>query len=167
VHPEFGVYDFPAITSALFEDGGFNLIAHQRPKNTDVDAYVDTLESWVLRLVAAGVTPEHMTLIGFSRGAQLTGYASSRLRVLGFGTRKVIPKPRSSSCRSGDVPAGCAALERALTDHSLTLPSTRPDPRMGRLREAPCFAAVARHVYGAWRLFHPGIRPIGRTGLLG
>jgi hypothetical protein len=97
VHPEFGVYDFPAITSALFEDGGFNLIAHQRPKNTDVDAYVDTLESWVLRLVAAGVTPERITLIGFSRGAQLTGHASSRLRMLGFGTALM------AVCNNGDL----------------------------------------------------------------
>src|SRR5688572_29180787 len=55
VHPEHGVYDFPAVKNALFESGGFNLIAHHRPKNTEVDAYVDTLESWVRRLVAAGV----------------------------------------------------------------------------------------------------------------
>jgi hypothetical protein len=36
VHPENGVYDFPAIKHALFKDGGFNLIAQQRPKNADL-----------------------------------------------------------------------------------------------------------------------------------
>jgi hypothetical protein len=36
VHPEFGVYDFPAIKTELFRGGDFNLIAHHRPKNTDV-----------------------------------------------------------------------------------------------------------------------------------
>jgi uncharacterized protein len=85
-HPEFGVYDLPAIRRALFEGGGFHLIAHQRPKNTDIRTYVDTLESWVRRLVAAGVAPDRITLVGFSRGAQLTAYASSRLRALGIGT---------------------------------------------------------------------------------
>lgn len=86
VHPENGVYDFPAIAEALFDGGGFNLIAHHRPKNTDVAAYTDTLESWVKRLVAGGVAPERITLIGFSRGAQLTAVASSRLRQLGINT---------------------------------------------------------------------------------
>lgn len=86
VHPEFGIYDFPAIKSAIFQDGGFHLIAHHRPKGTDVRAYVDTLESWVRKLVDAGVAPDRITLVGFSRGAQLTAYASSRLRSLGIGT---------------------------------------------------------------------------------
>src|SRR5687768_7060934 len=60
VHPELGVYDFPAIKAALFRQGGFNLIAHHRPKNTDVAQYVDTLESWVRRLVAAKVPPANI-----------------------------------------------------------------------------------------------------------
>jgi hypothetical protein len=100
VHPELGVYDFPAIKSALFEEGGFNLIAHHRPRNTDVDAYVDTLESWIRRLVAAGVAPERITLIGFSRGAQLTAHASARLRTLGFGTVLM------AVCSQGDLGRG-------------------------------------------------------------
>jgi uncharacterized protein len=86
VHPEFGVYDFPAIKTALFRDGGFNLIAHHRAKNTDVPRYVGTLESWVKRLISAGVTPSNITLVGFSRGAQLTAQASSRLKSSGINT---------------------------------------------------------------------------------
>jgi hypothetical protein len=34
-HPEFGTYEFPSIKQALFEDGGFNLIAHHRPRLAD------------------------------------------------------------------------------------------------------------------------------------
>lgn len=86
VHPEFGVYDFPGIKQALFERGGFNLIAPHRPKDSDVDTYVRTLEAGVRRLVAAGVAPQRITLVGFSRGAQLTAAASSRLRTLEVGT---------------------------------------------------------------------------------
>ena len=59
VSPEFGRYDFPAIRRALF-DG-------------------DTLVSWVRQLLSAGVRPERITLVGFSRGGQMTASASSRL----------------------------------------------------------------------------------------
>jgi Tfp pilus assembly protein PilF len=48
----------------------------------------------------------------------------------------------------GDADAGCAALELALTDHSLTLPWMRLDPRMDPLREEPCFARVSQQLYG-------------------
>jgi DNA-binding winged helix-turn-helix (wHTH) protein/tetratricopeptide (TPR) repeat protein len=48
----------------------------------------------------------------------------------------------------GDADAGCAALEQALADHSLTLPWMRLDPRMDPLREQPCFARVSQQLYG-------------------
>lgn len=126
-HPEFGVYDFPAIRNALFESAGFNLIAHQRPKGTAVEAYVDTLVSWVRQLVSAGVAPERITLIGFSRGAHLTAYASSRLRTFGLGTALlavcsdgdlvheppvVIDGPVLSIYETTDVVGSCTGLAR-------------------------------------------------------
>ncbi len=40
ISPKFGQYEFPAIKQALFSEGDFNLIAYQRPKNTDFDGYV-------------------------------------------------------------------------------------------------------------------------------
>jgi acetyl esterase/lipase len=103
------------------------LIAHHRPKSTDVDAYVDTLESWVRSLVAAGVAPERITLVGFSRGAQLTARASSRLRTLGVGTALmgvcsegdfvadppvVLADPVLSIYETTDVVRSCAGLAR-------------------------------------------------------
>src|ERR1700727_967166 len=48
ISPKYGQYDFPAIKQALFDGGGFNLIAYQRPKSPD-DTYADTLKSWVRR----------------------------------------------------------------------------------------------------------------------
>src|SRR5262245_32267698 len=84
MHPEFGVYDFPAIRDALFKDGDFNLIAHHRPKDTDAAAYAEKLAMWVNKLIAAGVRPQRITLVGFSRGAQITAMTSSRLRNAGI-----------------------------------------------------------------------------------
>lgn len=97
IHPEFGVADFPAIKRSLFEDGRFNLIAHHRPKNTEIGPYVEKLESWVQRLLTAGVKPSRITLIGFSRGSQLTAYASGRLQSAGINTAIL------AACTDGDI----------------------------------------------------------------
>ncbi len=79
VSPQFGLYDFPAIKQALFEGGDFNLIAVQRKKNVELTDHVKQLETWVRRLIAAGVSPGRISLVGFSRGGQLTAYASGDL----------------------------------------------------------------------------------------
>jgi hypothetical protein len=96
VSPQYGQYDFPAIKQALFNAGGFNLIAYQRPKSTD-DSYADTLKSWVKRLLDAGVKPSRITLVGFSRGAQLTALASSGVAAEGINTALL------AICEDGDV----------------------------------------------------------------
>jgi hypothetical protein len=83
---KYGVYEFPGIKQALFEGGGFNLIAVQRPKNVEFDSHVSTLESWVRRLLDAGVKPSRITLVGFSRGGQLTAFASGHLASKGINT---------------------------------------------------------------------------------
>jgi hypothetical protein len=97
ISPKFGQYDFPGIKQALFSGGGFNLIAYQRPKNTEVAAYVETLKSWVRRLLDAGVAPSRITLVGFSRGSQLTAYASGDLESLGINTALM------AICEDGDL----------------------------------------------------------------
>jgi hypothetical protein len=96
VSPKYGQYDFPGIKQALFSGGGFNLIAYQRPKNADFTAYVGTLKSWVQRLIRAGVAPGRITLVGFSRGGQLTAYASSDLASTGINTALL------AICEKGD-----------------------------------------------------------------
>ena len=96
ISPQYGQYDFPGIKQALFSAGGFNLIAFQRPKSSD-DAYAKTLESWVRRLIEAGVKPSRITLIGFSRGAQLTALASNELASEGINTALL------AICEDGDV----------------------------------------------------------------
>ena len=96
VSPKYGQYDFPAIKQALFNQGGFNLIAYQRPKSAD-DSYADMLQSWVRRLLDAGVNPSRITLVGFSRGAGLTALASSGLSSAGINTALM------AICENGEV----------------------------------------------------------------
>jgi len=96
ISPKYGQYDFPAIKQALFNRGGFNLIAYQRPKSSD-DSYADTLKSWVHRLIDTGVAPSRITLVGFSRGGQLTALASNGLASEGINTALL------AICEDGDV----------------------------------------------------------------
>lgn len=97
-HPEFGIYEFEEIKEALFNESDFNLIAHHRPENTHIKPYVETLVSWVDRLILAGVKPSRITLVGFSRGSHLTAYASDRLAEAGINTALL------ASCIDGDIP---------------------------------------------------------------
>jgi len=99
IHPEYGRYDFPAIRQKLLEIGGFNLIAYHRPSNTDIAEYADLLESWVVSLIASGVGPLNITLIGFSRGAHITALSASQLRSYEINTVLI------ASCLNGDIEA--------------------------------------------------------------
>lgn len=96
-HPELGIYDFPAVKEALFRDAGFNLIADHRPKDTDAHAYARVLETWVRRLIAAGVEPTRITLVGFSKGGYLTAFAADRIRDARINTVLL------ATCLDGDV----------------------------------------------------------------
>ena len=86
VSPKYGVYDFPRIKDSLFTNGGFNLIAVQRKKGVEFENHVNQLETWVHRLLDAGVQPSRVTLVGFSRGGQITALASGHLASLGINT---------------------------------------------------------------------------------
>jgi hypothetical protein len=99
VHPAWGVYKFPEIKQQLFEGGDFNLVAYQRPKNADFVLHSELLESWVRRLIDAGVKPSRITLIGFSRGGHLTAYASAKFASSGVNTALL------GACTDGDISA--------------------------------------------------------------
>jgi pimeloyl-ACP methyl ester carboxylesterase len=86
IHERWGIYDFPAITSRLAENNTFVLIAHHRSENTDLPSYVERLKSWVRKLVEAGVEPNRITLVGFSRGGQITALAASQLKPMNINT---------------------------------------------------------------------------------
>jgi len=96
-HPQFGVYQFPSIKEALFELGEFNLIAHHRPSNTNIDEYVTTFTNWVNALLEAGVPASNITLIGFSRGSHLTALTSDRFNSQNINTVLM------AGCSNGDM----------------------------------------------------------------
>lgn len=48
----------------------------------------------------------------------------------------------------GELDGACAALERALDDHSLQLPWIRVEPRFDPMRPRPCFVAVQSKLFG-------------------
>ncbi|CAH9056027.1 hypothetical protein PSECIP111951_01374 [Pseudoalteromonas holothuriae] len=81
----WGVYDFPAIKQALSDDS-YTLIAHHRAKNTDPFDYAYKLNQQVRTLVAKGVEPKNIALVGFSRGAFITGLTSDKLSDLAINT---------------------------------------------------------------------------------
>jgi len=76
----WGVYDFIAVRKAL-TDPGYNLISYHRPDKTIADEYAEKLAADVKKLIKAGVKPENITLLGFSRGGEITLLASSKLRM--------------------------------------------------------------------------------------
>jgi hypothetical protein len=79
IHPRWGTYDFPEVKKALTDDG-YNLIAYHRPKNTDPKVYGIKLGNDVKTLIASGVKPENITLLGFSQGGAITIHASHYLK---------------------------------------------------------------------------------------
>jgi pimeloyl-ACP methyl ester carboxylesterase len=138
VSPKFGAYDFPAVRQALFEGGGYNLIAYHRPKDVDLAPSVSLLESWVRKLVAAGVKPSHITLVGFSRGGHITANAASQLGSLGINTAIL------AVCFKGDVPADAALKIRGpLLNIYETTDALGPCPKLVERSHPASFEEVA------------------------
>jgi pimeloyl-ACP methyl ester carboxylesterase len=78
-HPQFGKYDFPAIKRAL-SDVDYHLIAYLRPADTRPREFAQKLAQDVEGLILAGVQPENITLLGFSRGGAISILASNELK---------------------------------------------------------------------------------------
>ncbi|WP_444944498.1 alpha/beta hydrolase [Microbulbifer sp. ZKSA006] len=81
----WGLYDFPAIKESL-SDESYHLVAYHRPKNTDPYKYANELNSQVRKLVEHGVSPNNIVIMGFSRGAFITGLTSDKLSDLAIDT---------------------------------------------------------------------------------
>jgi dienelactone hydrolase len=104
----WGVYDFPGIKQAL-SDERYTLIATHRKKNTDPFNYAKQLSEDIRSLVNNGVKPTHITLVGFSRGAFITGLTSHYLKdidvntILQAGCGRLISAKHSDIQVYGDV----------------------------------------------------------------
>lgn len=77
-HPEYGVYEYREILE-VFAERGFVVISEARPPGTDGMLYASTVAAQVQALVDAGVPPENVTVVGFSKGGGIAIAASSLL----------------------------------------------------------------------------------------
>lgn len=77
-HPRFGVYEYQKIVER-FADLGFVVISEVRPSGADVSTWAGRVGGQVRRLVFSGVPPEHITVVGFSKGGVIAIFASSAL----------------------------------------------------------------------------------------
>ena len=64
----------------LLDEKNWNFNLYQsRPSGTDVVVYAEKVVGQVEQLLAAGVPPGHITVIGFSKGGMIAVYACSKL----------------------------------------------------------------------------------------
>lgn len=77
-HPRFGVYEYEKILET-FAERGFVVISQARPAGTDGMVYASKVVEQVRTLLAAGVPPDHVTVVGFSKGGGIAIAASSML----------------------------------------------------------------------------------------
>lgn len=82
-HPAFGVYEYDAILED-FAQRGFQVISQARPADTRTSDYAGEVAEQVRRLIDEGVPPEHITVVGFSKGGMITIATSSLLRMPGL-----------------------------------------------------------------------------------
>ena len=77
-HPRFGVYEYREILEVL-AGRGFVVISEARPAGTDGAEYAAKVVGQVEAFLAASVPPEHVTVVGFSKGGGVAITASSLL----------------------------------------------------------------------------------------
>jgi len=78
VSPDFGPYRFYAIVDSL-RASGYDVIAEQRPPNTDGNRFALHVALQVDSILAAGVPPSRVAVVGFSKGGGIAIRASARL----------------------------------------------------------------------------------------
>jgi hypothetical protein len=77
-HPDFGRYQYAEIVHAL-SDRGFFVISEPRLHEVDSAAYAQLVARQVTALLEKGVPPDHITVIGHSKGAGMVLLLASTL----------------------------------------------------------------------------------------
>lgn len=76
---EHGYYEYQLILEELAQKG-FTVISEARKKDTQVVPYAEKVVSQVKKLLADGVLPENIVIVGASKGGIITAYVSSILQ---------------------------------------------------------------------------------------
>lgn len=77
--PEWGIFEYDRILGALAGEGAV-VISEQRPRNTDPDTFAAHVVEQVRQIIRAGVQPEHVTVVGFSKGGGIATRTSALLK---------------------------------------------------------------------------------------
>jgi hypothetical protein len=78
-HPTWGVYEYQQVLEALATDGVL-VISEQRQPMTDMDRFAGHVVDQVRELLRAGVPPERVSVVGFSKGGGIAMRASALLQ---------------------------------------------------------------------------------------
>lgn len=78
VHPRFGKYEYASILDSL-AIRGLVVISELRAEGADPLDYAKKMADWVNTLLRAGVPPEHITVVGFSKGGGIAMSVCERL----------------------------------------------------------------------------------------
>ena len=79
VSPRWGEYDFPEVKKTI-SSNSYKLIAYHRAQNTNPKTFALKLSDDVKKLITLGVKPQNITLLGFSRGGEITILASRNIQ---------------------------------------------------------------------------------------
>ena len=82
-HHCFGIYDYHGIVKS-FRNQGFVVISEVRPEGTKLDKYAVKIERQIKTLLSYGISPEQITVVGFSKGSAIALLVSTRLKDLGI-----------------------------------------------------------------------------------
>ena len=78
VSPTFGAYQYQTIVDSL-GSGGAVVLSSIRATGTDPDQYAGVVARQIDSLIATGVAPEKITVVGFSKGGGIAIRTSIRL----------------------------------------------------------------------------------------
>lgn len=78
-HATWGTYEYQQILDKFAADG-LVVISEQRPPLTDMDKFASHVADQVRALLRAGVPPEQVSVVGFSKGGGIAMRASALLR---------------------------------------------------------------------------------------
>ena len=77
--PEHGRYEYFETLSFLATSGG-QIISEVRPSGADVFEYAEKVTGWITHLLDAGVSPQNISIVGFSKGAGIAILATDMLK---------------------------------------------------------------------------------------
>lgn len=78
IHPDYGKAEYYEILSE-FKKAGFTVFSEKRASGTDISLYAKKITYQIDSLLKKGVKPNHITVVGTSKGGYIAQYVSTYL----------------------------------------------------------------------------------------